>query len=48
MKSEVLVTFVDNKEKRVLLVEMSCPWVDNRLKKEGGKTEVWTSALGTD
>ena len=30
---------VDHKEKRVLLVEMSCPWVDNRVKKEGEKTE---------
>ena len=29
----------DHKEKRVLLVEMSYPWVDNRLKKEAEKTE---------
>ena len=30
---------VDHKEKRVLLVEMSCPWVDNRVKKEAEKTK---------
>lgn len=30
---------VDHKEKRVLLVEMGCPWVDNRMKKEAEKTE---------
>ena len=30
---------VDHKEKRVLLVEMSCPWVDKRVKKEAEKTE---------
>ena len=30
---------VDHKEKRLLLVEMSCPWVDNRVKKEAEKKE---------
>ena len=30
---------VDHKEKRVLLVEMSFPWVDNRVKKDAEKTE---------
>ena len=30
---------VDHKEKRVLLVEMSCPWVDNRVKKEAEKAK---------
>ena len=29
----------DHKEKRVLLVEMSCPWVDNRVKKEAEKAK---------
>ena len=30
---------VYHKEKRVLLLEMSCPWVDNRVKKEAEKSE---------
>ena len=25
---------IDHKEKKVLLVEVSCPWIDNREKKE--------------
>ena len=30
---------IDHKEKKVLLVEMSCPWIDNREKKEAEKME---------
>ena len=30
---------IDHKEKKVLLVEMSCPWIDNREKKEAKKME---------
>ena len=30
---------VDHKEKRVQLVEMSCPWVDYRVKKGAEKEE---------
>ena len=37
--NRVDVRIVDHKEKRVLLVEMSCPWVDNRVKKEAEKPE---------
>ena len=37
--NRVDVRIVDHKEKRVVLVEMSCPWVDNRVKKEAEKTE---------
>ena len=30
---------IDHKEKKVLLVEMSCPWIDSREKKEAEKME---------
>ena len=30
--------FVDHKAMRVLAVEMSCPWLDNRAKKDSAKT----------
>ena len=30
---------IDHKEKKALLVEMSCPWIDNREKKEAEKME---------
>ena len=30
---------VDHKSKKVLMVEMSCPWLGNRNKKETEKTE---------
>ena len=30
---------IDHKEKKVLLVEMSCPWIYNREKKEAEKME---------
>ena len=30
---------VDHKQKRVLLVEMSCPWVDSHVKKGTEKTK---------
>ena len=30
--------FVDHEKKRVLAVEMSCPWTDNREKKQEEKT----------
>ena len=37
--------FVDRRSKKVLMVEMSCPRIDNRNKKETEKTEkyVWIS-----
>ena len=31
--------FVDHKVKRVLAGEMSCPWLDNRTRKDTEKTE---------
>ena len=31
--------FVDHKSKKVLMVKMSCPWLDKRNKKETEKTE---------
>ena len=31
--------FVDHKAKRVLAVKTSCPWLDNRAKKNTEKTE---------
>ena len=31
--------FLDHKVKRVLAVEMSCPWLDNRARKDAEKTE---------
>jgi len=31
--------FVDHRVKRVLAVEMSCPWLDNRARKDSEKTE---------
>ena len=37
--NRVNARIVDHKEKRVMLVEMSCPWIDNRVKKEAEKTE---------
>ena len=30
---------VDRKEKKVFLIEMSCPWVSNRVQKEQQKTD---------
>ena len=30
---------VDRKEKKVILIEMSCPWVSNREQKEEAKTD---------
>ena len=33
------VRFVDHRSKRVWAVEMSCPWLDSRRKKEREKTE---------
>ena len=30
--------FVDHEKKRVLAVDMSCPWTDNREKKQEKKT----------
>ena len=37
--NRVDVRFVDHRRKRVWAVEMSCPWLDNRRKKEREKTE---------
>ena len=31
--------FVDHRVKRVFAVEMSCPWLDNRARKDTEKTE---------
>ena len=31
--------FVDHKAKRVVAVDMSCPWLDNRARKDTEKTE---------
>ena len=36
--NRVYARIVDHKEKRVLLVEMSCPLIGNRVKKEAEKT----------
>ena len=36
---------IDHKEKKVLLVEMSCPWIDNREKKEAEKMEKYGPLL---
>ena len=30
--------FVDRENKEVMLIEMSCPWMDNRKQKEEEKT----------
>ena len=29
---------IDHKQKRIYAIEMSCPWIDNRKKKEVEKT----------
>lgn len=31
--------FIHHKNKKVLLVEMSCPWINNRDKKDKEKTK---------
>ena len=30
--------FIDHKEKKVITVEMSCPWMDNGMQKHEEKT----------
>ena len=37
--NRVVARIIDHKEKKVLLVEMNCPWIDNREKKEAEKME---------
>jgi len=37
-QNRVDARFVDHKKKRVLAVEMSCPWMENREKKQEEKT----------
>ena len=32
------VRVIDHKQKRIYAIEMSCPWIDNRKKKEVEKT----------
>ena len=34
--------FVDRENKKVMLIEMSCPWMDNRKQKEEEKTLKYT------
>ena len=36
--NQVDVRVIDHKQKRVYAIEMSCPWIDNRKKKEVEKT----------
>ena len=33
-QNRVDARFIDHKEKKIIAVEMSCPWVDNRTEKE--------------
>ena len=37
-QNRVDARFIDHKEKVVHAVEMSCPWIDNRSKKDEKKT----------
>ena len=37
-QNRVDARFIDLKKKEVVAVEMSCPWMDNRLKKTEEKT----------
>ena len=37
--------FVDHKAMRVLAVEMSCPWLDNRAKEDSEKEEKYQPLL---
>ena len=37
-QTRVDARFIDFKKKEVVAVEMSCPWMDNRLKKTEEKT----------
>ena len=36
--NRVDVRVIDHKQKRIYAIEMSCPWIDNRKKKEVEKT----------
>ena len=36
--NRVDVRVIDHKQKRIYTIEMSCPWIDNRKKKEVEKT----------
>ena len=36
--NRVYARFVDHKSKKVMAVEMSCPWINNREKKDEEKT----------
>ena len=37
-RNRVDARFIDHKEKKIIAVEMSCPWVDNRTEKDEEKT----------
>ena len=40
--NQVDVRVIDHKQKRIYAIEMSCPWIDNRKKKEVEKTTKYT------
>ena len=37
-ENRIDVRIIDKKEEKVILIEMSCPWIDNRVVKPDGKT----------
>ena len=39
--------FIDHEKKRVLAVEMSCPWTENREKKQEEKTTKYGPCAGS-
>ena len=41
-QNRVDAQFVNHKEKTVSAVEMSCPWVQNRMQKDEEKTRKYT------
>ena len=47
-QNRVDMRFIDHEKKKVLAVEMSCPWTENReQRKEARRDQVWPPPLGT-
>ena len=40
--------FVNYVSKKVMTIEMSCPWTSDREKKNEGNYEVWHVKVGTE